>query len=251
MREFSALDVLGVAAGVSSPLPLIEVLKTHAINDETYESECWQVVCARLQRDVPPATVASEYRSAVIETFPRCRPAVPVDNVEPLVTLIKTYAIKCSYASYADSYVAAMLKAKVPPELTSLVPRDLPPYQHVASHFAADCNDVVRPILKTPLRTVLAEATWGEHDLQGMFAAVVTLRELTGGVPNLYINTELAAADDEPGVFALNCLIAGGGIGVVHHRELFFYDTPLQVLMAWLVAAKNDSRVQELAGKVL
>ena len=154
-REFTALDVLEVASKQSPVDPLVGFLKSHDIKDETYESECWQVVCDVMGIDDPPATVAATHRIEVINSFPRTAATCAPECIERLISLIKTYSIKCSYASYADSYVAACLKAMLPPEVAALVPRDLPPYPHAAAYLGSECNETMRPILKTPLRTVL------------------------------------------------------------------------------------------------
>ncbi|MBN19858.1 MAG: hypothetical protein CL678_01125 [Bdellovibrionaceae bacterium] len=196
--------------------------------------------------------MAALYRQTVIEKMPRKRgAAVDGSHIEALIALVKTYAIKCTYESYADSYVSAVLKAIVPFDVASLVPRDLPPYSHAATYLGADCNETMRPILKTPLRSVLSAADWGPHDLRGYFAAAVTLRELTGGVPRLYVNAELAEAkESESAVFALSRKIASGGCGVVHRGQLIFYDTPLHALYAWITLNKSDPVVNELAAKL-
>jgi len=250
-RDFTALDVLAVAAGEVPAGELVDFLKTHDIKDEPVETECWKVVCTVQSLDDPAATVAARHRISEIESMPRTTAGSTHHDIANLITLVQTYAIKCAYSSYADSYVAAMLKAMLPPEISALVPRDLPPYPHAATHFGADCNEVMRPILKTPLRSVLSHATWDKKDLQGFFAVAITLRELTGGLPTVYVNTDLAAATSEPAVFALCHSICGGGCGVSANGKLVFYDNPIHAIIAWVDLAKADPRVKETADKIL
>lgn len=250
-RELTALDVLAVAAGEAPVGELIDFLKNHDIKDEPVETECWQVVCDVQSLQEPVATVAARHRIAVIESMPRTVADPAQLDISGMITLVQTYSIKCAYSSYADSYVAAMLKAMLPPEEAALVPRDLPPYPHAAKHFHAECNEVMRPILKTPLRSVLSNATWDDKDMQGFFAVAITLRELTGGMPRVYVNTDLAAATAEPAVFALCHSICGGGCGVTAHGKLTFYANPLHALIAWIDLVKGDPRVKETAEKIL
>ena len=251
-RALTALEVLSVAAGKRSVDELTDFLSIHAIENEPYEQECWQVVCDIQNNPDTPATVAAKYRKQIIESMPR-RQADPVlcAHASALIQMLKTYAIKCTYESYADSYVSAMLKALLPPEATALVPRDLPPYSHAATYLGADCNETVRPILKTPLRSVLSSADWGPRDLRGFFAAAITLRELTGGLPLVFVNTELAAVTSSTSaVFALSRRIQHGGCGVVHRGTLIFHDTPINALYGWIELNKDTDAVSDVVAKL-
>jgi len=249
--RWQALDILEVLH-TRDAKALIRWLVGHDSTHEGYVAEAWGVAAAVQVPPADPATLAVKCRQKQVHKIPR-KILLPADP-GGLQELLLNFAKQSNFALHGDSFVALRLRALLPERATVFAPRYAAAYQAAATHFGDDTNVVVRPLLTTPIRDVLENATWSVEDVGGFCAGAVTLREMLGDEPHVYIGPDCAAA----GGVSLAWL--DGRAGVIDGEGFHTADGPLHALWEWarrnpkgapVVAAAlgNDSPFARFAGE--
>lgn len=229
----SAMRALEVLAGARDVESFESALACEDIRNEQVATEMWRVVGLKSLSEgrVRAAELAHARRSLHAERIFSLATALPVVTAQETLDKLKAYAAKCAFQTHGDTYVALVLKAMLPPAETALVPRGQAPYEAAARVWGADTNRHIRPLLTTPICDVLRTATWAPSDLRGLFAGVVTLKEMTGGEPAVYIDAEIAAADPAtPSLAVCRKHLLGGGVGILHKHAFIKCCGPLEAL---------------------
>lgn len=237
--RWTALDILEVLE-TRDAAALLDYLAQLDPTQRDVTAEAWAVAASVQTPIADPAALAAKHRQARvarIKTFV----LPPHANADSLRGLLFGFAKQSNFSLHGDSYVALRLRLLLPPEVTACVPRYTAAYKEAAEQFGDDANEVVRPLLTTPIRDVLEEATWGAGDVAGFCAGAVTLREMLGDEPHVYINDDCAVG---AGV-ALAWL--HGAAGVIDGEGFHAAPSPLQALWAW---ARRSSKAAAVVAAV-
>ena len=103
----------------------------------------------------------------------------------------------CPYAAYGDSYIYAVLTPRCDCWRVAVALHPRPPYAEVAAQYGEQTNDHVRPLLKEPIKSVLAntDLRTPETPIRELAAACVTVCEIcSGDGPVVYCNTHVSIA---------------------------------------------------------
>jgi len=117
---------------------------------------------------------------------------------------INYIAASNTFAAYGDQYVANVLLLELEAWRVVANNPDLPPYKECADQFLGAVNDIVRPILDRPIRTVIEESAIEQPapSKPSVAACIASIQELCSGLPRVYVNTNLASIPDgaDPGI---------------------------------------------------
>lgn len=232
--RWEAMDIINVLH-TRDARALINWLTRHDPTHRDYVAEAWAVAAAvqdPAQDAVELAAACRKIKCDKIKTH-----VIHPQPEHRLKDLLFGFAKQSNFSLHGDAYVALRLRLLLPPKLTSCVPRYAAAYKAAADHFGDGANEVVRPLLTTPIREVLEEANWGPDDVAGFCAGAVALREMLGDEPHVYINDDCAAAS---GV-ALAWL--HGSAGVIDGEGFHAAPTPLDALWAWVRRGSKGAAV--------
>jgi len=182
-----------------------------------------------------------------------------------VASLVYAVARTCTYASYGDRYVAALLSLAVPPWRTAAVPCGAPAYAAVAEEFPGTANDLVRPHLERPVKQVIAAADLtmaAPADTTAVLATIATIQEITSGFPVVHTNCGVAAANVAVPSIAVfgDSVFPWAGLFVAYsgkHIQPQITATAVGVIVNWLIVCRAASAgplpaaVDDLAGFVL
>ena len=255
-RSLTALDVLKVAAGQGELEPLIDTLVTlRKFPSTKFAAEAWTVVAEREGRpDVYPGNVAVEHQKAAIMAKFSIQPfaADPTEDTMCRLNKLVAAASTGSLTSYGDGYQDLRLRLMLPVARTVFA-TGFAPYRAAADFWGDKTNSMVRPLLTTPLKDILATPPPAGTDGEDAWfcAAVVVLRELTDGYPIVYVGPSVstAADDDLPSI-----AVDRGCFGDNAQRGIVVGDTftpARHTLCAWLAAAASHPAVNPVASLVL
>ena len=228
----TAMDAIAALSGKLPADDFVARLVTQRIDDAAAANDLWRVA-AQLQDADDHAALALTLRHDYVQRTVQPEDSGRIDCGN-ILERIKTYAAHCAFQTHGDAYVAMALKAMLPAPVTVLCEHMAAPYAAGAEHWGRDANKRIRPLLCTPIPDVIDAASWSPTDLRGLFAAVVTMREITGGQPAVYIDTEIAFAP--PSEFAIavcRAPLCGGGIGVLHNNVFTRCKGPLETVALW------------------
>ena len=232
--RWPALDIIE-ALHTRDATALVKWLTRHDPTHRDYVNEAWAVAASVQTPPQDPAAFAALCRRTRVERI--CTHAIPHQSAHKLKDLLFGFAKQSNFSLHGDAYVALRLRLLLPAELTSSVPRYAAPYEAAAKHFGEGANEVVRPLLTTPIRDVLDQADWGPDDVAGFCAGAVTLREMLGEEPHVYVNNDCATAS---GV-ALAWL--HGAAGVIDAEGFHAATTPLDALWAWARQSEKGAAI--------
>ena len=197
MSDFStATAVLEAIVTEELHQDLIEWLVVLDVCDERFVTEAWTALWhAKEKPQASPLEMAYHARLAHVQRIPQ-QIGGEVDSVitEGLPALVVGFSQRTSFATFGDEYVAASLKMKLPKTATTCHPRKLPPYAIAAQVFGEETNNIVRPLIKQPLKEIVRETAWKHANVYSLFAVVIALKEMIR-FPEIYIDSDIAAAD--------------------------------------------------------
>lgn len=167
-------------------------------------------------------------------------------------SLVYAVARTCTYASYGDQYVAALLSIAAPPWRTAAVPCGAPAYEAIAKEYPSTANELVRPHLETPVKHVImaADLTMATPpDMAAVLATIATIQEITSGYPAIYTNCGVASADPAvPSIAVFGAGDCGGfpwtGLFVAYGGKFIqpqAASTAVGVVVNWLIACRNTA----------
>ena len=249
----SATEVLeAIVKGGSALFDLKAFLSTHDVQDYRFEVEAWVGVCGGNHSEAEMC--AYNARMAVVDAYGETlhEAHLPLWADRMLPELLTGSGHRTSYAAFGDEYIAAMIKLALPPSTTVSVPRHLPAYKQAAQVFSETVNEIVRPLLKTSLKQKLIDADWdsgGDFDL--LVAAVVTMREIIRA-PELFIDSDAAAANPAIPCIFIRRALAGGSqaaAGVLYRNTFTVVQRPIDSIAAWLVMMQDVNR--DLVGGII
>ena len=238
----TATEVLeAIVTGGDALQSLKRYLTTHDVQDSRFSVEAWAGVCQGSHDEAELCAFAA--RMAVVDSFVEVPLSTPLPEwaAQRLPELLAGSSHRTSYAAFGDEYIASILKMKLPALSTVCTPRGSPAYTKAAQVFKEAVNDVVRPLLQTSLKHKLLHAQWDTYENDVLVAAVVTMREMIRA-PELYIDSDGAAADPEVPCIFIRRAVHGGSaaaVGVLHNNILTVVSRPVDALALWLVKARD------------
>lgn len=255
--EMSAMAILKVAAGHAKVEPLIEFLVTTEKTLTPAESEeSWHIVASRQGRpNECPRVIAVEHKRAAVRDRFVCHPAPrppSADAVNRFARLVAAVSRQTTMSSYEDKFQDMRLRMMLP-VVSTVFAIGFAPYRAAATFWGPETNSMIRPMVTTPLKDILAtpppDGTDGDD--AWFCAAIVVLKELTNGLPVVRVGPCMAAAkpSDVPSIaIDRGCFEFDGCARGVVARDSF---TPAaHTLCAWLSAAASVPAVAPIAALV-
>lgn len=163
---------------------------------------------------------------------PAAAPAITARHEERLAALMTAYSKDCTFRATGDWMIDAKTTLLCPPQLTAVVSGADAPYE-VASHVhGAELNDLLRPIIRTPVQeqveTALSDPSNESIDAFVTLATIFT--ELVPGAP-IALNSGIfqRGADQPPTLFLTsNCPLIpglpGSSYGVIIGTTVVVYN---------------------------
>ena len=248
LKALSALEILQVAAGEADVLPLIDYLVRDVKLPPAECREAWSIVAEREGLgEMPHVTAVNHRKTETQERFTVIpSPPPPAGEVlERFVKFVRSVSQQNALSSYGDDYCDLRLRLLLPSTSVVFISRQAP-YKQAAEFWGDQANGMIRPLLTTPLKELLAEPDTSTD--AWLCAAIVVLRELTKGHPAVYVGPSMATALSEPAIAVDRGCLSGTDAGVLVGDTFAPSDNPL---CAWLVAARNLPGVQAVASVVL
>lgn len=254
----TAIDILKVAAGHADVEPLVDYLLSSEKGLTPAEhAEAWSIVSAR--KGAPnacPCEVAIEHKRDAARAWfgtPESSPPPSAAVADRFARLVAAVSRQTTMSSYEDKYQDMRLRLMLPVAATVFAV-GYTPYRAAAEFWGDRTNSMVRPLVTTPLKDILAtpppEGTDGDD--AWFCAAVVVLKELTNGLPVVRVGPCMAAAkaSGAPSIAIDRGCFDGDGCarGVIASDT--FTPAP-HTLCAWLAAAIDIPAVAPVAALVL